>query len=163
MNQELLKWLVVITFLATIQETRTFNLQSILRSQCQRRKSISLLSTSLNLRVVSTSSPWLFELKSSSNNPSIPTSIHIQKQRLGLESSGKSSSFLEYETSCIALTKEMQWLLRTSSTLINTDEVTSEYEYPVGTLPPNLIRKFPMIMKAWAQRCSIPHLRSNAA
>eukprot|EP00554_Chaetoceros_debilis_P002799 CAMPEP_0194089756 /NCGR_PEP_ID=MMETSP0149-20130528/36111_1 /TAXON_ID=122233 /ORGANISM="Chaetoceros debilis, Strain MM31A-1" /LENGTH=808 /DNA_ID=CAMNT_0038773811 /DNA_START=384 /DNA_END=2811 /DNA_ORIENTATION=+ len=103
------------------------------------------------------------ELKSSSNNPSIPTSIHIQKQRLGLESSGKSSSFLEYETSCIALTKEMQWLLRTSSTLINTDEVTSEYEYPVGTLPPNLIRKFPMIMKAWAQRCSIPHLRSNAA
>lgn len=52
--------------------------------------------------------------------------------------------------------KEIQWLLRTTSNMIGPCLTV-----PVGELPATTIRKFPLVMRAWLKRCTIPY--SDAA
>lgn len=54
--------------------------------------------------------------------------------------------------------KEMQWLLRTTSKILAS---TPDSDNQVGKMSSSTIRRFPLIMRSWMKRCSVPN--SNAA
>lgn len=64
----------------------------------------------------------------------------------------------DYET----MSKEDQWLIRTTCKILGPSlDTTRTHMIGVGKMPSSTIRRFPLIMRAWMKKCSIPN--SNAA
>jgi hypothetical protein len=96
----------------------------------------------------------IWHAQSSPNSNNVP----IQKnQTSSIPPSSQLSEMCDEEYDDHKTNKEIQWLLRTTSKMIG----PSLSAPPIGELPAARIRKFPLIMRAWLKRCSIPH--SDAA